>query len=469
VISELHYARLVDVARLIESRQISPLQLTQSLLARIEDADVKLKSYATLMPEQALAAAKRAETEIVSGFYRGPLHGVPIAIKDLFHTKGTRTMGGLAVRKEFIPDLDATVVSRLEQAGAVILGKLNMTEGARASYHPSFDIPVNPWNASYWSGVSSSGSGVAVAAGLCFAALGTDTGGSIRYPSMANGIVGLKPTYGLVSRCGVMPLAESLDHVGPMARTTIDAAIMLETIAGHDKKDPSALRVPVPDIVANLDSGIQGLKIGVDRDFSSAGSDARLLVALETALEVLDSLGASIVDIQMPQSTSAVASLWTTICSREAHDAHAATFPSRALDYGDYFREFLEIGAGISDSQYAIASQERESFVRQFVAALDSVDAIICPAGGVTFPIKKGVQYRNTAELQQALDSVQRQFTIPANFAGTPALTVPCGFSDKGIPYALQVMGPHLSEARLCRVGHAYEAATEWYDRHPEV
>jgi amidase len=204
---ELHYATLVDVARMIKSREISPLDLVHSMLSRIEAVDSSLKSYATVTPERALAAAEKVEQEIASGNYRGPMHGIPVAVKDLCYTKGIRTMGGLAVFRDFRPDYDGTAVSRLKSAGAILLGKLNLTEGAMAGYHRDFDVPVNPWDPTYWSGASSSGSGVAVAAGLCFAALGTDTGGSIRFPSMANGIVGLKPTYGRVSRYGVHPLA----------------------------------------------------------------------------------------------------------------------------------------------------------------------------------------------------------------------------------------------------------------------
>ena len=242
----LHFASLTEVAALLKAGELSPVELTQMMLERIDRVDDELKSYATVTSERALKAARQAELEILAGNYRGQLHGIPIAVKDLCFTKGTRTMGGMGVLKDFVPDYDATVISRLESAGAVLLGKLNLTEGAMLGYHRDFDIPVNPWNADYWAGASSSGSGVATAAGLCFASLGTDTGGSIRYPSMANGVVGLKPTYGRVSRYGVLPLSETLDHVGPMTRRSADAAIMLEAIAGHDINDATSLRDPVP-------------------------------------------------------------------------------------------------------------------------------------------------------------------------------------------------------------------------------
>lgn len=467
---DLHYATLLDVARLIEAREVSPVDLTRAMLGRIEDVDRSLKSYATVMPERALAAAEKAEREIASGDYRGPMHGMPVAVKDLCYTKGTPTMGGLAVLRDFRPDHDATAVARLDGAGAVLLGKLNLTEGAMGGYHRDFDIPVNPWNADYWSGASSSGSGVAVAAGLCFAALGTDTGGSIRFPSMANGIVGLKPSYGRVSRYGVIPLGESLDHVGPMARATADAAIVLETIAGFDAKDPTSLREPVPHICAALDSGIGGLRIGIDRAFSSDGIDPGLTAAIGQALGVLEDLGAAVVDVQMPPDTTAVGDVWFAICSYEAHKAHSRTFPSRADEYGPHFREFLEIGASVSAEQYATASAQRRAFVQAFTRVFDSADAVVCPAGGFTFAMPPGdILSGNTADLQPLFDAVQMYFTIPADFAGTPALTVPCGFSANGIPYALQFLGPRLSEALLCRIGYAYENATDWHDRHPDV
>lgn len=465
----LHYASLTDTADLIKTGEISPVDLTRSMFERIETVDPKLKSYAALMYDRAMATAIKAEQEIVSGNYRGPMHGIPIAVKDLCYTKGTRTMGGLSVLKDFIPDYDATVVSRLEAAGAIILGKLNLTEGAMGGYHRDFDIPVNPWHENYWTGVSSSGSGVAIAAGLCFGALGTDTGGSIRLPSMANGIVGLKPTYGRVSRYGVLPLAESLDHVGPMTRSTADAAIMLQTIAGYDENDPTSLRNPVPDMLLNIGSGIAGMRIGFDSDYATTNINAGLVKAIEQALNVLTDLGATIVQIKMPEDTKAMGALWLPMCAYEATIAHKATFPSRADEYGAYFREFLEFGDTITPEQYADASEQRRKFTLGFDAALSMVDAIICPSGGITVPIEVSSLYGNWEAIEPAFAGMRPYFTAPANFAGTPTLTIPCGVSDVGIPYTLQLMGSRLSEARLCQIGHAYEQATNWHDLHPPV
>lgn len=288
----LHYMGLQEVARLIASRDVSPVELTQHMLDRISKVDVTLKSYATVMAEPALAAARSAEQEILAGKYRGPLHGVPIAVKDLCYTKGIRTMGGTAVLKGFVPDVDATVVSRLHDAGAILLGKLNLTEGAALGYHPDFDVPLNPWDRGRWPGGSSSGPGVATAAGLCFGALGTDTGGSIRFPSSANGVVGLKPTYGRVSRFGVLPLAESLDHVGPMARRVADVAILFDAIAGVDPRDPTSLRESAPNSYRDIGQGIEGLRIGLDREYAFAGVDTGQVASIEEALKVLTGLGA---------------------------------------------------------------------------------------------------------------------------------------------------------------------------------
>ena len=296
----LHYISLRDVARSIQSREISPVELTTRILDRIAAIDGKLKSYATVMREQALEMAKRAEEEVQRGRYRGPLHGVPIAVKDLCYTKGVRTMAGTSIYAGFLPDHDATVVAKLSQAGAVLLGKLNLTEGAMGGYNPARDIPVNPWGEDLWPGASSSGSGVATAAGLCYGSIGTDTGGSIRFPSAANGIVGLKPTYGHVSRYGVFPLAESLDHVGPMVRRVGDAAVMFEVIAGFDSNDPTSLRDPVPHMLDELQKGVRGLRVGFDRRFATEGIQPEQSAAIHAAVDALRQLGAQIVDVEMP-------------------------------------------------------------------------------------------------------------------------------------------------------------------------
>jgi amidase len=474
----LHYSSLREVARRIQSMEISPVELTTLMLHRIAAVDPKLKSYATVMREQALEAAKRAEEEIQRGTYRGPLHGVPIAVKNLCYTKGVRTMAGTSIYANFVPEHDATVVTRLRQAGAVMLGKLNLTEGAMVGYNPARDIPVNPWREDLWAGVSSSGCGVATAAGLCYGSIGTDTGGSIRYPSAANGIVGLKPTYGRVGRYGVFPLAESLDHVGPMVRRAGDAAAMFEAIAGFDSNDPTSLRVPVPHMLEELDKGVLGLRIGFDRHFATEGIHPEQSAAIQAAVDVLRQLGAQVVDVQMPNVTG-IRDMWLILCAKEAVVAHAATFPSRKNEYDPYFREFLEMGAAVDAADYAKAIQYRKDLSIKYRAVLSTLDAFAYPAGnGGAFSISKETQYGSMADFNAARDKYASSYNPPlgasaytyqADFSGTPTITLPVGFSSEGLPLSTQFAGKVFSEATLCRIGHAYEEATGWYKKHPNV
>jgi amidase len=442
------------------------------MLARIARVDPVLKSYATLMADQAIADARAAEKEIQSGQYRGPLHGMPIGVKDLCYTKGVRTMGGTAVLKDFIPTFDATVVTRLRAAGAVILGKLNLSEGATAGYNPAFDVPLNPWNHDRWPGMSSSGSGVATAAGLCFASIGTDTGGSIRMPSSANGVVGLKPTYGRVSRYGVLVMSQSLDHVGPIARRVADAAIMFDAIAGPDGNDSTSLDAPPANTFGSLKQGIRGLRIGVDRNYALKGIDGGQAKAIEAALKVIGGLGAQIVDVRMPDLTGML-DAWMTICAKEIVEAHAKNYPSRANEYGPYMRQFLSNGAQVTPQQLAAAREKRAALTAQLTTLLDSVDAMAGPAGGdPAWPITHDIQVGSLPAYHEAWSKAaprSAEFTMPMDLAGVPAICVPCGFSADGLPYSIQFTGRRLSEATLCRVAHAYEQATPWHTRHPEV
>src|SRR5579863_7794725 len=313
---DLHYLELTELAQRIRAKEISPVEATKASLARIEALDGALKSYATVTAEAALAQARQAEGEIAGGRYRGPLHGVPIAVKDLCYTKGVPTSAGMPIHRDFKPDFDATVVARLKDAGAVILGKLQLTEGAFADHHPQIAPPVNPWNADHWSGASSSGSGVATAAGLCYASLGSDTGGSIRFPSAANGVTGLKPTWGRVSRYGVFALADSLDHIGPMTRSAADAGAVLGVIAGADPNDPTTRGELVPNYLAGLERGIRGLRIGVDEDFNTRDVDAEVVASVRGAIATLKDLGAEIRPIRFPNVDEMVTG-WVPFCAVE--------------------------------------------------------------------------------------------------------------------------------------------------------
>ena len=466
----LHFLSLQTLASRIATRALSPVEVTRHMLDRIARLDGHLKSYATVTAEQAFADARAAEGEIRAGRYRGPLHGVPIAVKDLCYTKGVRTMGGTPVRRDLVPGFDATVVSRLREAGAVMLGKLNLSEGAAAGYNPALDVPLNPWNPERWPGMSSSGSGVAVAAGLCFAAIGTDTGGSIRMPSSANGVVGLKPTYGRVSRYGVLAMAESLDHVGPMARRVADAALMLDAIAGRDPKDPTSLDVPAPGAFQRIHTGLKGVRLGIDRDYALKGIDSGQAKAIESAVDVLRDLGAQVVEVKMPD-VSHVVDIWQPICAHEMAAAHAATFPSRAAEYGPYLREFLAFGTKVTPPQLAAAHRGREALTEQLNRLLESVETLVGPAGGdPAWPITHAIQVGPLAAYHAAWSAAaprSAQFTMPMDLAGVPSICLPAGFSSDGLPYSIQFTGRRLSEAVLGGIAYAFETATPWHKRHP--
>ena len=462
----LHFRSNTEVAELIRSRQISPLEVTNLMLGRIEELDGRFRSYATLMTEHAQGAAQTAEREIGNGQYRGPLHGVPVAVKDLCYAKGVRTMGGCKVLAEYVPGFDSTVVARLESAGAVLLGKLNLTEGAMGGYNPDFQIPINPWNSERWTGSSSSGSGVATAAGLCFGSLGSDTGGSIRFPAAACGVVGLKPTWGRVSRYGVLALAESLDHVGPITRSSADAGIVLQAIAGQDANDPTSLPAPVPDMLADIDRGVEGVRIGLDETYVTDGVDPALAEAVLAGVEVLRRLGAQIVPVRMPDVDSYLPA-WPILCSAEAVAAHRANYPSRRDDYGPWFRGWLDQGAKVTGADYAEANNKRtecNGLVRQ---AFQDIDVLACPSTiAPPHPVTPETGY---GPMDDQRGTAFQRYTAPYDFNGAPTLSVPCGFNGDGLPLSLQFVGKHLAEPLLCRIGHAYEGATDWNTMHPKA
>lgn len=462
----LHFKTVRQVAELIESKQLSPVEVTAALLARIGKLDGRLKSYVTVMADQAMIAASRAEQEIASGAYRGPLHGIPVAVKDLCFTRNVRTMGGTRALASHVPDFDSTVVARLEAAGAVLLGKLNLTEGAMRGYHPAFDVPVNPWNAERWAGASSSGSGVATAAGLCAGSLGSDTGGSIRFPAAACGVVGLKPTWGRVSRYGVLNLAESLDHVGPLTRSSADAGIMLQAISGPDANDPTCLRVPVPDMLAGIDRGVDGIRLGFDAQYATGDIDPEVAEAVLAAVKVLEGLGADVVEVKLPDVDQYVAA-WPVLCSAEAAAAHEATYPSRKDDYGPWFRGWLDKGAKVTGAEYAKANNLRAACTGHLRRVFEEIDLLVCPS--TVEPAPRVTREELYGPMPESRPPRFQRFTVPFDYNGAPTLSVPCGMSREGLPLSLQFVGKHLSEPLLCRVGHAYEQATRWHTLHPDV
>ena len=463
--TDLFFRPLTEVARLIQGREVSSVEVTTGLLGRIDRVDAGLRSYNTVTADRALDAARQADREIAAGRHRGALHGVPVAVKDLCFTKGVRTMGGTAALADHVPAFDATVVARLEAAGAVLLGKLQLTEGAMGGYHPSLPIPVNPWNPAVWTGGSSSGSGVATASGLAYATLGSDTGGSIRFPSAACGVVGLKPTWGRVSRYGVLALAESLDHVGPMTRRVADAAIVLRAIVGHDPNDPTSLLDPVPDFPADLERGVKGVRLGVDADYLRRKALPELAEAVLAGVKVLEGPGAEVVEVRLPDFDDYVPA-WQTLCTAEAVAAHAATYPSRRDDYGPWFRDWLDMGAKVSGADYAKAHYVRSACNGRLRAVMAGVDVLVCPS--TSAPPHPVTPERLYGPFVKRDASLQR-FTVPFDFNGAPTLSAPCGFTQEGLPLSIQFAGHPLGEDLLCRVGHAYEQATTWHTARPEV
>jgi amidase len=462
----LHFATLTDLAALIRRKAVSPVAVTQAMLDRIAVVDRGLHSYVTVLPERALQQARAAEDEIARGIYRGPLHGVPIAVKDLCWTRGIRTTGGTPVLRDYVPEHDATVVARLEAAGAVLLGKLGLTECAMFGYPPPFDEPVNPWTGAHYAGGSSSGSGVATAGGLCFAALGTDTGGSIRLPSALCGTVGIKPTYGRVSRYGVLPLAESLDHVGPMTRSVADAAVVLGVIAGHDPADSTSWRLPVPDYTAELRGGLRGVRIGVDAAGCTDMVHPETTAAVLAAVDRLRELGASISQVQLPPLDEALAAWWT-ITLAEMVVAHAAHFPARAAEYGVAARGLLEEGARTSGVDYARAHATRLALCGHMQALFVDIDLLACPSWQAPAPPLALIPADQPLARDLALPSVR--LTAPYDLTGQPTISVPCGFSSEGLPLGVQLVGRPFEEGLLCRAAYAYEQASDWHYRHPAL
>jgi amidase len=457
------YLALYELATQLRTGKLSSVEVTRCILERIHRVNPRLHAYLTVLDESALNRAAQADAEIRAGRWRGSLHGVPVAVKDLCQTKGVLTTCASRVLRDWRPDSSATVVERLEAAGAVILGKLNLTEFAVAWYHPEMPTPLNPWGADLWPGASSSGSGVATAAGLCFASIGTDTGGSIRFPSAACGIVGLKPTWGRVSRHGVFPLGESLDHIGPMTRTVADAALVLGVIAGRDNADDTSLGAPVEDYSAALDRGVKGIRIGVDERYISAQASPEVGAAVLEAVRVLERLGGRIAKVTLPEVEPGIAA-WTTICTADTAAAHERTYPAKASEYGPGFRSFLELGATVRGQDYAKAHMVRERFANRFQELFDDVDVVACPSMSVASLPATGMP---TDARGLTGSNPLLYFTAPFNLSRNPTLSQPCGQSPVGPPPSLQLIGRHLGEATLIQTGGAYESATEWHNQRP--
>lgn len=461
--AELHYAPLLEVSDLLRRREVSAVAVTYAMLDRIDRLDGQYHSYATILADRARGQARTAEDELSRRVWRGPLHGVPIALKDLCYTTYAPTAAGTTMLRDFVPGHNATVVDRLEQAGAIVLGKLKMTEGAYTSHHPAEAAPLNPWSEAHWVGSSSSGSGSATAAGLCFGSLGSDTGGSIRFPSACCGLTGIKPTWGRVSRHGVFALADSLDHIGPMARSAADAAAILGVIAGVDPADPTTLSDPVPDYLATIGGGLRGVTIGIDRSYTTDGVDPQVAAALRETERVLVALGARIRDIRVPAFEKLVG-LWIPMCSVETATAHLPTYPARKAEYGPDLAALIEQGRSLTGLEVVAAMHARLAFSGGLKTMFEDIDMMLIPT--MPMPTPSLAAMSEYGEDPSVLNSILR-FTAPYDFSGSPTITFPTGIDAAGMPLSAQLVGPHLSEGLLARAVHGFQSVTDWHTRRP--
>ncbi|KGD92317.1 amidase [Achromobacter sp. RTa] len=465
--TDLHQLDLLTLAALIRSGEVSPVEIARAQLRRIETLDGDLRSYAHVTADSALQQAQAAENEIRQGRYRGPLHGVPIALKDLFRRKGVPTAAGTAIHRGTPADHDATVANRLCDAGAVLLGQLQMTEGAYSDHHPDVAPPLNPWNADYWTGISSSGSAVATAAGLCFGATASDTGGSIRWPCAATGLTGIKPTWGRVSRHGVFELAASLDHAGVIARSAADAAALLEAIAGPDVMDPTALHAPVPRYATETGAPVDGLRIGVDPDWNTGDVDPQTQRMMEAAMQVFEQLGATLVPLRFPSESAAQAVRdWAPLCAVEAAVAHASTYPSRKQEYGPVLAGVIEAGRALSGLTYQSILLRRMALRGWVDAVFTDIDALLTPVQPMPPLTLRAVSVLGS---QPGLVEALQRYTCVFDMTGHPCLTLPAGQCEAGMPMGLQLVAAHLGEPVLFRLGAAFQSATSWHLRRPAL
>ena len=458
---DLHFLTIAEASQLLRSKQLSPVELTEAFLTRVRTLDAQLNSYLLPLEAQAIADARRAEAEIAAGNWKGPLHGIPIGLKDIYNTAGIRTTGHSALFRDHVPTEDAFTVALLRAAGAVILGKLSTWEFAIGG--ASFDLPWaparNPWNPLYEPGGSSSGSGAAVAAGLAMAAMGTDTGGSIRGPASWCGIAGLKPTYGYLSRRGILPLSFSLDHAGPMCWTSEDCALMMQVLAKHDPLDAASAQVTTPDFAAALGGDLNGLRIGVPRHFFETDliTDPEVLQAFNAAMQVFRSLGASVRDVTLAP-LGHFTDVNGLITAAEAYAIHRQWLLKTPELYGERGRLRIMAGAFVSAADYVNAQRERARLISEVAGAMQDIDLLMMPTRHVVAPI-----------LGDYDSSVGPSLTRPFNMTGYPALSICNGFNSAGLPISLQIGGRPFEDHIVLKAGHAYEKATSFRSIRPSL
>lgn len=463
----LYHLTIGEAARLIAARKLSPVELVEVFLARIATVDEQIRSYITVVAEEARAAARVAEKEIMAGRHRGPLHGIPYGLKDNFNTKGIRTTAASRLMLEFVPDEDATLYARLRSAGAILLGKLNTWEFGTGTGEIQSDLPFplarNPWDNNRFSGGSSTGPGVAVAAGTAIAALGSDTGGSVRIPAAACGLVGFKPTYGRLSRAGILPNSFSLDHPGTLTWTAEDAAILMQALAGHDLSDPSTVDRPVPDFASDLGRGVKGLRLGVIRRFhlNDVAAAREIVTAIDTALSVLVDLGAELVELNLPVALQDYRLCTRIIGTVEALSVHEDDFMQRRALMGRALSDKLMGGLFIRAADYLKAVRWRRELAQKTDDVIASCDAVVC-AG--TLRLTPSVD-----DVAGMKDYVMGSAMHVFNATGHPALAQCIGFDSNGMPLTMQIIGRYFDENTVLRVAASYEAATPWRARRPPV
>ncbi len=467
--AELCYLSAGQLSRLIGDGEVSPVEVVEAHLARIDALEPVLNSFITLLPDQAMAIARRAEEEIRAGQHRGPLHGVPLGLKDLYYVRGVRNTSGSRIYDTFVPDYDCTIAARFRDAGAILLGKLNLHQFAYGptGENPDYGNMHNPWDPELLAGGSSGGSGSAAAAGECTLTMGSDTGGSIRIPSSLCGLAGLKPTYGRLSRYGLTPLSWCLDHPGPMCRTVEDCALVMNAVAGYDPNDPASANVPVPDYTRALTGDIGGLRVGVPREYFEEPLDPQVEQAVRRAIDLLGEMGATVVEVSWPMYKRAGA-ISTAILMAEATAYHSKLVRTRGAQMDPNVRMRIEAGFFISAADYIQAQQARTLFDRQSRDLFNNVDILAGPTEPVTAP-RIGSTSVQIGDATVGSTAALTQYTRAFNLNGFPAMTVPCGFSHDGLPIGLQLAGKPFDEETVLRAAHAYEQATDWHNRRPPL
>lgn len=459
----LHYMTILEIAGEIRSRRVSSREVTEYILKRIERYNPRLNAYVTITADRAMEAAARADAELAAGIDRGLLHGVPVAVKDVFFTKDVPTSSGMPILRDWMAPFDATVVTRLQDAGAVLLGKTLPTEAATFAHHPDFARPENPWCPDAWTGISSSGSGVATAAGLCFASMASDTGGSIRFPCAAGGLTGLVPTWGRVSRYGLFPLVQSFDAAGPIARSVADVAAMFGAVAGKDILDPTTVGSEVPDCLRALGQGapLSSLRIGLDHRLAGLDADPEIEAFLGEAMATLEALGASVVEIELPRLDD-LGSIMKAHTDAHIAANHLPYFSTGPENYGRALRRRIEDSGHINAVDVARATVELATIKGRFRQLFDEVDLIFAPVWTQPTPAWKDL----SDDWPDAMSWLGR-FGRIFNYAGGPALTLPCGVLKRGLPVAFQLVAPPLAEEVLLHIGHAYQQVEPWHRMHP--